>query len=266
MKYFSQDHQYVNAECQNCGRVLKIPHRKCVPVSGGLSITPAVLCECGTTSDFVGGVSLDYWKITGGTRIENDHHMFELIELIDRFLPLNQRDFKMSAQYINYLNYDSNYWNSVWSAQNYQGLGYPIIFYDSEKCRIRVFYEVAGRRDDHTIMIHYGRPEVPDTANILLTNTNQENYHLYWHSVRPLLYFLDGLLPQEAKNAKHPRLIMEFEQSDLAKGTRYEPEKNLLLHATIWESYGQRLFDVFDNRNKDLWEQYSTFVQEYWKV
>jgi hypothetical protein len=80
------------------------------------------------------------------------------------------------------------------------------------------------------------------------------------------LYFLDGLSPQEAKNTKHPRLIKEFEQSDLAKSIRSEPEKDVLLQATIWEAYGQRLFDIFDARNKDLWERYSVFVSEYWKT
>ncbi len=262
MKYFSQDHQYINAECQNCGRVFKIPHRNCVASVGGLSIISAVQCKCGTTSDLIEGASLDYWKITGGIRVENDHHMFELIELIDRFLPRTQWNFRMSAHYICY----SNKQDSVLNAQNYHGLGYPIIFYDSEKSRIRVSYDVADRRDDHTIMIHYGRLEVSDTANFLGTDTNQENYHHYWHDVRLPLYFLDGLSPQEAQNAKHPRLIMEFEQSDSAKGTRSEPEKDLLLHATIGETYGQRLFDIYDARNKDLWERYSTFVQKYWKT
>jgi hypothetical protein len=260
MKYFSQDHQYVNAECQNCGRVLRIPHKKCIAVVGGLSVTPAVLCRCGITSDFIGGVSLDYWKITGGTRIKNDHHMFELIELIDRFLPLRQSNFRMSAHYIYY----SNNWNSILSAQNYYGLGYPIVFYNSEKCRIKVEYLWSSREYERSIKVKYGSLEVPDTARTALTYTNQESDHLHWHNVHLPLYFLDGLLPQEAKNTKHPRLITEFEQSDLAKSIKSEPEKDILLHATIWEAYGQRLFDIFDATNKDLWKRYSVFVSEYW--
>ena len=262
MKYFSQDHQYVNAECQNCGRVFRIPHNKCVAAVGGLSVTPAVRCKCGTTSDLIEGVSLDYWKITGGIKVENDHHMFELIELIDRLLPLTQWDFRMSAHYIYY----SNKWDYVLNAQNYHGLGYPIVFYDSEKCRIKVEYAWSSRDYERTIHIQYGRLEVPDTANTLLANTNQDNYQLYWHSVRAPLYFLDGLSPHEARNAKDPRLIKEFEQSNVAQGIKSESEKDILLHAIIWETYGQRLFDIFDARNKGLWERYSTFVQGFWKA
>ncbi|MFT3890783.1 MAG: hypothetical protein QM730_04045 [Anaerolineales bacterium] len=262
MKYFSQDHQYINAECQNCGRVFKVPHNKCVAAIGGLSITPAVQCKCGTTFDLIEGASLDYWKITGGIRVENDHHLFELIELLDRLLPLTQWDFRMSAHYIYY----SNKWDSVLSAENYHGLGYPIVFYDSEKCRLRVDYSWSSREYERTINIKYGRLEVPDTANSLLTSTNPGNYHLYWHSVRVPLYFLDGLSPQEARNAKDPGLIKEFEQSAIVQGIKSEPEKDTLLHATIWETYALRLFDIFDARHKDLWEQYSTFVHDYWKA
>lgn len=262
MKYFSQDHQYINAECQNCGRVLKIPHQKCVRAFGGLSVTPAVLCRCGTTSDFISGVSLDYWKITGGTRMENDHHMFELIELIDRFLPLTQWNFRMRAHYIYY----SNQWHSVLSAQNYSGLGYPIVYYDSEKCRIKIEYLWNPREYERSIKVKYGSLEVPYDAKTALTFTNQESQHLYWHNVHLPLYFLDGVSPQEAKNAKQPRLRMQFEQSALGKGIKSELEKDLLLHAITWETYGQRFFDIFDIHNEDLWKRYSTFVSEYWKA
>lgn len=262
MKYFSQDHQYINAECQNCGRVFRIPHNKCVAAVGGLSLTPLVQCKCGTTSDLIEGVSLNYWKITGGIRVENDHHMFELIELIDRVLPLTQWNFRMSAHYIYY----SNKRDTVLTAQNYRGLGYPTVFYDSDKCRIKVDYSWSPREYERSINVKYGRLEVPNIANTLLTDTSRENYQLYWHSVRNPLYFLDGLSPQEARNAKDPRLIKEFEQSDLGKGIRSEPEKDLLLHATIWKTYGQRLFDIFDAHNEDLWERYTRFVQESWKA
>lgn len=68
MKYFSQDNQHINAECKNCGRVLKIPQEKCFSVLGGFSISPAVVCQCGTTSDYIDNVPADYQKSTGGTK------------------------------------------------------------------------------------------------------------------------------------------------------------------------------------------------------
>jgi hypothetical protein len=262
MKYFSKDNQYVNVECQNCGRVLKIPHRKCITVLGGLSVTPAVICQCGTVSSFIEDKSSDYQKNTGRTRIKNDHHMPELIDIIERFLPLNKWNFKTSAQYICY----SDKWNSVLIAQDYYGSGDPFVLYDSEKCRIRLHCSWSSREYERSIEITYGRLGVPDDTDTLLRYTDQRNYHLYWHSVYLPLYFLDGLSPQEAKNAKHPLFIDEFEQSDMAKSIKHYLDRDLALDASIWETYGQRLFDIFDIRNKDLWEQYSAFVSEYWKT
>jgi hypothetical protein len=96
--------------------------------------------------------------------------------------------------------------------------------------------------------------------------TKRENIHHYWHGIVTLLKFLDGLSPQEAKNTELPKLFQEFEQSDIAKNIKYMPEKDLVFAASIWETYGQRLFDIFDARNKDLWEQYSVFVSEYEKI
>lgn len=251
MKYFSHSNQYVNTECQNCGRVLKIPHEKCVVAVGGLTVIPAVVCQCGTISNFIDDISSQYQKNANWTPKKNDHHMSELINLIGHFLPLNKWNFRLSAQYICH----SNKWNSIESSQNYHGGGDPVIIYDSEKCRIQVYYSWSSREYERSINVSYGRLGIPDDARTLLRHTNQESYHLYWHSVYPPLYFLDGLSPQEAKNALHPRLVMEFEQSDLANGLMYE-EKSLLLHATIWETYGERLFDIFDVHNKGLWEQY----------
>ena len=188
--------------------------------------------------------------------------MRELMDFVERFLPLNNWNFNMSAQYVCY----SDKLNSVLTAQNYHGLGYPFVFYNSDKCRIKIEYSWSPRGYESSINIQYGRLGLPDDAKMLLTVTNQASYHLYWHSVYPVLYFLDELSPQESKNKKHPQLIADFEQSDKVKNIKSEPEKDILLHATIWEAYGQMLFDIFDAQNKDLWERYSTFVRQYWKT
>jgi hypothetical protein len=261
MKYFSHSNQQINAECQNCGRVLKVPHEKCIAVLGGFSVTPAVICKCGTVSNFIEDRLSNYQKNMGRTRKKNDHHLPELIDLIERFLPLNKWGFRMSAQCVIY----SGKLNSVLIAENYYGLGYPIVFYDSEKCRIQVEYAWSSREYERSIHIQYGRLETPDDAKTLLSNAQKTDYHILWHSVFCALDFLDGLSPQEAKKAKHPRLLSEFERSDVAKGIKSEPEKDALFHATIWETYGQRLFDIFDTQNKDLWEHYSMFVNEFFR-
>jgi hypothetical protein len=33
------------------------------------------------------------------------------------------------------------------------------------------------------------------------------------------------------------------------------------MHAAIWEQYGMRLFELFDLRRPDLWEQYRTWLR-----
>lgn len=35
------------------------------------------------------------------------------------------------------------------------------------------------------------------------------------------------------------------------------------MHASFWEHYGQRLFELFDLRRPDLWDEYTRFVVEY---
>ena len=85
-------------------------------------------------------------------------------------------------------------------------------------------------------------------------------------SVFRKLQFLDGLSPREALNEKEPRLIRGFEQSEIAKRIVYKPERTLVKHAVIWETYGQQLFDIFDIHNKNLWERYSAFVREFWET
>jgi len=119
---------------------------------------------------------------------------------------------------------------------------------------------------DSNIVIHYGRLEVGDSAHTFLGRGQTEDYHRFWHSVRGPLYFLDGLSPHEAKNVKHPRFIIEFGQSDIAKKIKFEPEKDLVMYAKIWETYGQQLFDIFDRSNRKLWQQYCLFEKEYWET
>ena len=53
MKYFSEDTKHINAECESCGRVLKIPLKRCSTTINGFSVAPAVMCQCGTSSNHI---------------------------------------------------------------------------------------------------------------------------------------------------------------------------------------------------------------------
>jgi hypothetical protein len=178
---------------------------------------------------------------------KKDYRMNEAINLVERYLPLGNWDFKQASRFFASID--------------------PVVIYRSEKCKVRISLTgPEGYGMDPWIVIHYGRLDVPSTASIALSSAEEKEYHHLWHNVRHPLYLLDGLSPQEAKNARDPRFIVEFEQSDQNKNIRYEPEKGLIMHAKIWETYGQRLFDIFDLRNKELWKQYCVFVREYWEV
>ena len=160
-------------------------------------------------------------------------NMNKAIEIIERCLPLNKLKFKESSRFFN---------NKI----------FPTVIYDSDTCRIRFFDDGKDRYGDHHIFVHYGRLEVPDDA-IVLVGKDAENFHLYWHSVRIPLWFLDGKSPLEAVNEKDPRFMKEYKQSELAK--RFEtPERSLGMHAAIWETYGRQFFDIFDtNKSNFKW-------------
>ena len=174
--------------------------------------------------------------------------MKENISLAERYLPLEKWNFKQASRFF---------------ANNIE----PVVIYRSEKCIAKVsLMGPDGYGMDPWIAIHYGRLDVPDNAYVALGSALEKEYHRLWHSVRGPLYFLDELSPQEAKNARHPRFIIEFEQSDAVRKIKYEPERNLVVDAAIWETYGQRLFDIFDRRNRRLWKQYCMFEKEYWET
>ena len=175
------------------------------------------------------------------------YRMQEATKLIARVLPLTNWGFRQSAQY-----FDNH--------------THPTMIYDSESCRVKILYEAVGRYEDHSMMIHYGKLGISDHAGIIVFTSLPSQYPMLWHNVFYVVNFLDGLSPQEAKIQKHARLVHEFEKSNVSKEIKYEPEKDLVFHRWVWETYGQKLFSIFDVRQKELWEQYSAFVKDYWKL
>lgn len=53
MKYFNEDKEYINAECEKCGRVLKISRNRCSLIGNDYKLSPPVKCPCGDTSDSI---------------------------------------------------------------------------------------------------------------------------------------------------------------------------------------------------------------------
>ena len=77
--------------------------------------------------------------------------------------------------------------------------------------------------------------------------------------------------PQEAVEAKRkwPRVMEQFQQSELGKsltGVRRQPEWLIRMHAAVWEYYGNRLFELFDLRHPELWDEYTQFTKEFYVI
>lgn len=141
----------------------------------------------------------------------------------------------------------------------------PIVIYASKSCRVMFVWQVPDIRDERaTIDIPYGRSHATNDEGII-TWKGQKCY--CWHDVTKVLYFLDGLSPSEvaSDHFMSPKVMEQFRKSSVNKGWT-QPEWMAKMHATIWEHYGKRFFDLFDMRQPSLWEQYSRFNAEYQRL
>ena len=137
----------------------------------------------------------------------------------------------------------------------------PIIVYESSQCRIRFTWEIStSYRDPEFMRIQYGRLHAPNDKDVIEWN-NGKCY--CWHDVRLALLFLDGLTPQEANKEGTPVLMRDYYEIAKNKGWR-SAELQARLHASLWIHYKQRLFDIFDLRSPDVWNQYANYVKEYY--
>ena len=66
-----------------------------------------------------------------------------------------------------------------------------------------------------------------------------------------------------AKRGRDPEGLGEFRKLGL-ENTVDDIEYSLRYHAAIWDYYGNRLFELFDLRQPELWEQYTQFVKEFY--
>jgi hypothetical protein len=141
----------------------------------------------------------------------------------------------------------------------------PVIIYDSELCRVKFWIFVDGNHQydqrDH-MQVYYGRLHASNNEEFI--NWNDDKC-LCWHRIDYALNFLDGLSPEEASKAEFgPRVIEKFRNSGKFSGTSH-PVWMAEMHSAIWNHYGQRLFELFDLRRPELWEQYRLFIKEFYK-
>lgn len=165
----------------------------------------------------------------------------ELIERSEHYLNLTQRGFRLS-----YLATES-----------------VKVIFNSEQCRvkIRLYHPGPSPRDDE-LYFSYGRLHAPDVYPYMTWNGEECEC---WHDIRFLcLFFLEGYSPHEVKsNFDSVPFVRKYEQSEEGSRLRRdEPvEFGFRLQSLIWERYGKRLFELFDLRHPELWEQYRAWLK-----
>ena len=147
---------------------------------------------------------------------------------------------------------------------------FPEIIYDSEWCRVKFSFEHSGEKypyPDTRLKVRYGRLHASDN-NFFLTVNGEKCW--CWHGTDLTLRFLDGMSSKKAADEwiayqRFPPIARQFIESNISKKLS-SPEWEIRLEATIWDHYRQTLFELFDLRQPALWERYSQFVSEFYKI
>ncbi|MCI0610857.1 MAG: hypothetical protein L0Z71_17580 [Anaerolineae bacterium] len=141
------------------------------------------------------------------------------------------------------------------------------LIYDSEWCRVNFVWGGWDQLGGNSISIYYGRLHAPNEKATM--TWNGEECHC-WHRVELALHLLDRQTPEYASKMIYTHsLIEQYKQSDIGQsltGKRRQPEWLVRMHAMIWKRYAPRLFELFDLRRPDLWEQYRQFLKEVYDI
>lgn len=179
---------------------------------------------------------------------ENAHVIEQIDQLVQICLNLKQWSFQEETRFIN--------------------KKFPAIIYKSQWCYMKVVSEGQDELGAYTVSMSYGRLHADLNSPYLMWNG--ENCHC-WHNIPYILHFLDGHTPNTIarKNYQRPQVMEQFRQSEMGqklKGRQHQPEWLLRMHASIWDRYGLRLFELFDLRRPDLWRNYREFMQGLYDI
>jgi len=144
------------------------------------------------------------------------------------------------------------------------------LIYDSEWCRVKFTFSRMHFPEKDKLLIDYGRLHAPDEELFMIWNGEGCRC---WHNILDPLRFLDGLTPAEAYqqailDKQLPPIIRDFRQSKQGKKllSEYPPKSAIVLQDTLWKQYGEKLFELFDLRRPDLWQEYRRFLKEYYEL
>jgi hypothetical protein len=121
-------------------------------------------------------------------------------------------------------------------------------------------------RDGDEISIAYGRGHAPSDDSIVEWNGERcFPWHNLW--VLNVTEFLEGFSPSDVLERRRKKIDtperIAFLETDLGRGLR-GPEWGVALEGFVWETYGDRLFSLFDLREPQRWEDLRRFVREYY--
>ena len=139
------------------------------------------------------------------------------------------------------------------------------LIYDSEWCRISFIWGGWDYLSGNSIHIRYGRLHAPNEKVAMIWNGEECRC---WHDFDYALHFLDRRTPVDAAklNLSHPITDPFYEEAFRKKFSRRQPEWLTLMHATIWQHYGKRFFELFDLGQPDLWKEYRQFLKEVYDI
>lgn len=148
--------------------------------------------------------------------------------------------------------------------------GFTKVVYDSERCRVRFSLSNIGRGpEEDELHAMYGRLHALN-ENVVMVWGDEKCWCWHYSIPEPVL-FLEGLSPREVvahreREGDFPYplpLAAQYEsEQDRQLRNEYPPASVVWREALIWQTYGDRLFDLFDLRRPDLWEDYREFVRE----
>jgi hypothetical protein len=143
----------------------------------------------------------------------------------------------------------------------------PCIIYQSPQCLIRFRWDQNRSYEEPMVYANYGRLHAPFDQNTMIWNGKKCHC---WHMINTVINFLDGSDPTDVNNREFrmPKMLHDFYHDfyQLNKGENRSPGEYIAREqAMIWDHYGNRLFDLFDLRQPDLWAKYVNFLKEYYE-
>ena len=143
------------------------------------------------------------------------------------------------------------------------------LIYNSEWCRVKFMFSRMHFPESDKLLVEYGRLHAPDEEPFMVW---EDERCRCWHSVLDPLRFLDLKLAVPGDDLSQtdnqlPFVVKDFRKSKLSKKlmNEYPPKATLALQSALWSHYGESLFELFDLRQPDLWEEYRQFLKEYYR-